>query len=247
MHDCAVRWQAVSKVYPNGVLGLDALTLEARAGEVLAVIGRSGSGKSTALKLVNRLVEPTSGRILVDERDVRDRNPEELRRALGTVLARSGLLPHLTAAQNVELLPRLVGWEKSRRRCRADELLALVGLEPGRFRDRFPDELSSGEQQRVALARALVLDPGVLLLDEPASALDPITRGRFQEELERLHRALRKTIVLVTHDVDEAERLADRVAVLERGRLVQVGRPGDLREWPATPLVRALFERRAAA
>jgi osmoprotectant transport system ATP-binding protein len=243
----AVQWDAVSKVYANGVGGLDTLTLEARAGEILAIVGRSGSGKTTALKLVNRLLEPTSGRVLVDGRDVREGPVETLRRGLGTVLARPGLLPHLTVIENIALLPRVVGWDREKRRRRARELLALVGLAPGRFGDRTPDELSTGEQQRVALARALVLDPPILLLDEPTSALDPVTRARFQEELVRLQHQVRKTLVLVTHDMEEARRLADRVAVLEAGRLLQVGTIDELRQRPAHALVRSFFAERPAA
>ncbi|HZU96738.1 MAG TPA: ATP-binding cassette domain-containing protein [Planctomycetota bacterium] len=243
----AVQWDAVSKVYANGVGGLDTLALDAPAGEILAIVGRSGSGKTTALKLVNRLLEPTSGRVLVDGRDVREGAVETLRRGLGTVLARPGLLPHLTAIENIALLPRVVGWDRARRLRRARELLSLVGLEPSRFGDRSPDELSTGEQQRVALARALALDPPILLLDEPTSALDPVTRARFQEELARLQDEVRKTLVLVTHDMEEARRLADRVAVLEAGRLLQVGTIDELRDRPAHALVSSFFAERPAA
>jgi osmoprotectant transport system ATP-binding protein len=239
----SVRWDAACKVYPGGVLALDTLTLETREGEVLALVGRSGSGKTTALKLVNRLLEPTSGRVIVGGRDVRELDPVELRRGLGTVLARAGLLPHLTVAANVELLPHVLGWKRAAMRRSSDELLARLGLEPATYRDRYPDELSTGEQQRVALARALVLDPKILLLDEPTSALDPVTRRRFQDELAKLRG---RTVVLVTHDIDEARRLADRIAVLDQGKLVQVGAPEDLRLRPATTLVRSLLERRAA-
>jgi osmoprotectant transport system ATP-binding protein len=242
-----IAWESVRKVYPGDVVALEGLTLEAERGEVLALVGRSGGGKTTALKAVNRLVEPTSGRVTIDGKDVRAKPAVDLRRGIGWVVARAGLLPHLSVSANVELLPRALGWGRARRRRRAADLLALAGLDPGRFGDRLPAELSSGEQQRVGLARALVLDPPIVLMDEPTGALDPVSRDAFQRELARLQRELAKTVVLVTHDLAEAERLASRIAVLDAGRLVQVGAPRELRTRPANAFVQALVQRREAA
>ena len=207
---------------------------------MLALVGRSGGGKTTALELANRLVEPTAGRVLVGGRDVARVPPVELRRGLGWVPPGGGLFPHLTLGENVELLPRLAGWPRARRRARADELLALVGLDPARATSRLPRELSVGEQQRGGLARALALDPPALLLDEPTGALDAVTRDRLQGELERLVHARARTVVLVTHDLAEARRLASRIAVLDGGRLLQAGTWDELARAPATPFVREL-------
>lgn len=235
----SIVWDRARKTY-GSVAALEGLSLEAPAGRVLALVGRSGGGKTTALRLVNRLVEPTSGRVLVGGRDVASLELTALRRGLGWVPPRGGLFPHLTLSQNVELLPRVVGWRRARRRARARELLALVGLDPDRHGPRLAHELSAGEQQRGGLARALALDPAVLLLDEPTGALDAVTRERLQGELERLVRELGRTVVLVTHDLGEARRLAARIAVLDAGRLHQAGTWDELARAPATPFVREL-------
>jgi osmoprotectant transport system ATP-binding protein len=201
------------------------------------LIGPSGCGKTTALKMVNRLIEPTAGEILIDGASVRDRPPAELRREVGYVIQQVGLLPHLTVAANVATVPRLLGWDKARIAARVAELLELIGLDPEEFGRRYPAQLSGGQQQRVGLARALAADPPVMLMDEPFSAVDPITRTRLQADFLRLHRAVPKTVVFVSHDIDEAVRMADKVAVMRDGHLVQYAPPAELLARPADPFV----------
>jgi len=233
-----IRYEEATKRYGPGPSALDGLTLEVPAGETCVLVGPSGAGKTTALKLVNRLVEPTSGRVLIDGRDVASTDPVTLRRGIGYVIQQVGLFPHLDVAANVATVPRLLGWDRRRIDARVDELLDLVGLEPGTYRHRRPDELSGGQRQRVGVARALAADPPVLLMDEPFGAVDPVTRSRLQDEFLRLQRSLRRTVVLVTHDIDEALRLGDRLAVLATGgRLEQYGTPADVLARPATPFV----------
>jgi osmoprotectant transport system ATP-binding protein len=229
----------VGKVYPDGTVAVDQFSLEVRAGELAVLIGASGSGKSTILRMINRLIEPTSGEITIDGRDVLKQDPVQLRRQIGYVIQNVGLFPHQTVRANVGTVARLLGWDRKRINSRADELLEMVGLEPARYGKRYPHELSGGQRQRVGVARALAADPLVLLMDEPFSAVDPIVRARLQEEFLRLQAAVRKTIVLVTHDIDEAIRMGDRIAVLaEGGRLLQYATPGELLAHPATPEVR---------
>ncbi len=213
------------------------LSLTVPAGEVCVLIGPSGCGKTTALKMVNRLIEPTSGEILIDGHSVRERPPAELRREVGYVIQQVGLLPHLTVAANVATVPRLLGWDKARIAARVAELLELIGLDPDEFGNRYPAQLSGGQQQRVGLARALAADPPVMLMDEPFSAVDPITRTRLQADFLKLHRAVPKTVVFVSHDIDEAVRMADKVAVMRDGRLVQYAPPAELLARPADPFV----------
>jgi len=203
----------------DGRVVLDDLHLSIAAGESVALIGRSGAGKSTLLKLINRLLLPQSGTILVQGRDTRDWDPIALRRRTGYVLQEIGLFPHLTVEENVALVPRLEGWSPERRRARAHELLELVGLPAAEFAARWPRELSGGQRQRVGVARALAVDPPIVLMDEPFGALDSNTRAELRSEFQRIRRHLRQTVVLVTHDRDEAFALADRVTVLEHGRL----------------------------
>jgi osmoprotectant transport system ATP-binding protein len=203
---------------------LDDLHLAVGAGEAVALVGRSGAGKSTVLKLIDRLVLPDAGSVIVEGRDTRQWDPISLRRRIGYVLQEIGLFPHLTVEENVALVPRLEGWPVERRRARAHELLQLVGLPPGEFAARWPRELSGGQRQRVGVARALAIDPPILLLDEPFGALDSITRQELRTEFQRIRRHLRQTVILVTHDMDEAFALGDRVGVLEGGR-VTFGRP----------------------
>ena len=198
---------------------LDDLHLAVGAGEAVALVGRSGAGKSTVLKLIDRLVLPDAGSVIVEGRDTRQWDPISLRRRIGYVLQEIGLFPHLTVEENVALVPRLEGWAVERRRARAHELLQLVGLPPGEFAARWPRELSGGQRQRVGVARALAIDPPILLLDEPFGALDSITRQELRTEFQRIRRHLRQTVILVTHDMDEAFALGDRVGVLERGRV----------------------------
>lgn len=215
------------------VRAVDRVSLRIAAGETVALIGRSGSGKTTLLRMINRLVEPTAGAVRVGGRDVREVDEVRLRRGIGYVLQRGGLFPHFTVARNVGLLAELEGLPAAAARERVDALLDLVNLPPAVYAERRPSSLSGGERQRVGVARALVLDPPVVLLDEPFGALDPVTRSQLQDEFLALKDRLGKTIVLVTHDMQEAFRLADRTALLDAGRLVQVGTEQDFRERPA--------------
>lgn len=203
----------------KGQVVLDDLDLSVAAGESVALVGRSGAGKSTLLKLINRLLLPESGTVVVDGRDTREWDPIVLRRRTGYVLQEIGLFPHLTVEENVALVPRLEGWPDARRRARAHELLELVGLAPTEFAHRWPRELSGGQRQRVGVARALAVDPPIVLMDEPFGALDSVTREELRAEFQRIRRHLRQTVVFVTHDMDEAFALGDRVCVLENGRL----------------------------
>jgi len=239
-----VEFDHVTKRYDRsreaqGVPGaVDDLCLTIPAGRICVLVGPSGCGKTTSLKLVNRLVEPTSGRVLVDGVDVAARDLVELRRSIGYVIQQVGLFPHQTIGENVATVPRLLGWPAARRRERADELLVLMGLDPAAYRDRFPAQLSGGERQRVGVARALAADPPILLMDEPFGAVDPIVRERLQNELLRLQETLAKTILFVTHDIDEAIKMGDVVAVMATGgRLQQYGPPSEILARPASSFV----------
>jgi osmoprotectant transport system ATP-binding protein len=234
----AVELQSVSKRYPSGARALEDVSLGVDEGSVLVLLGRSGSGKTTALKTINRLVEADAGRVTVQGRAVGDWDPVALRRSIGYVIQDAGLLPHMTVAENVALVPRLLGWDEARRHERARERLALVGLDPDRFAPLLPRELSGGERQRVGLARALAADPPLLLMDEPFGALDPLTRRRLQDEFRELQRRLGTSVVLVTHDVPEAIRLGDQVAVMDGGRVLQSGTPEEIRAAPEPGFVR---------
>ena len=218
---------------------VDNVTIEIPAGEIVMFVGPSGCGKTTTMKMINRLIEPTSGRILIGDDDVTQRNPDELRRHIGYVIQGAGLFPHFTVGDNIAIVPRLLKWDKKRIADRVDELLDLVSLDPAQYRDRYPRELSGGQQQRVGVARALAADPPVLLMDEPFGAVDPITRQRLQDELLRLQDELRKTIVFVTHDFDEAVKLGDRIAILQAGsKIVQYDTPEAILTNPANDFVR---------
>ena len=232
-----LRLESVTKRY--GTLeAVHELTLEVSDGETCVLLGPSGCGKTTTLRMVNRLVEPTSGRIILDGEDVTAIDPVQLRRRIGYVIQHVGLFPHQTVAANVATVPRLLGWNRDRTHARVDELLTLVGLDPATFRRRYPHELSGGQRQRVGVARALAVDPPVLLLDEPFGAVDPITRERLQREYVRLQRLMRKTAMFVTHDVDEAIAVGDRVAILrEGGVLEQYDTPARVLGEPATDFV----------
>ena len=233
-----VAFEHVTKRYGNGPTAVTDLSLEIRAGEVCVLVGPSGCGKTTTMKMVNRLVEPTSGRVTIDGADVASLHPVELRRRIGYVIQHVGLFPHLTVAENVAVVPRLLGWREPRITERVEELLDLVGLEPSEYRSRYPVALSGGERQRVGVARAMAADPSVLLMDEPFGAVDPIRRERLQNEFLRLQARLRKTIVFVTHDVDEAIKMADRIAILQIGGvLAQYDTPDRLLAAPASPFV----------
>ena len=215
-------------------------TFEVEAGNFVVLLGPSGCGKTTLLKMVNRLVEPSAGEILFAGKNIRAWDVTALRRQIGYVIQQIGLFPHLTVAQNIAVVPELLGWEKTRIAARVDELLELVQLEPARYRKRYPAQLSGGQQQRVGLARALAANPDLLLMDEPFGALDAITRANLQDEMLRLKAALHKTILFVTHDVDEALRLADKIAVLRAGRLVQYDTSYNILTQPADAFVREL-------
>ncbi|GAB4285120.1 MAG: ABC transporter ATP-binding protein [Coriobacteriia bacterium] len=231
-----IRLENVTKRFGEKT-AVDGLTLEVPEGEVCVLIGPSGCGKTTTLRMVNRLIEPTSGRIMVNGRDVMSMRPEELRRGLGYVIQSIGLFPHLTVAENIAVVPRLLDWDKARIATRASELLSLVGLEPDAYLAKYPRQLSGGEAQRVGVARALAADPPVLLMDEPFGAVDPLNRERLQAEFGRIQRELHKTVMFVTHDIDEAIRLADRVAIMRDGRLQQYDTPENVLNRPANKFV----------
>src|SRR4051812_34798285 len=236
--DPMIRLDRVAKRYPDGTVAVEELSLDVPAGEIAVLVGPSGCGKTTTMRMVNRLVEPTSGRIFVGGEDVTRADPVRLRRGIGYVIQQVGLFPHQTVAANVATVPRLLGWERRRSRARIDELLERVGLDRARNRDRYPHQLSGGQRQRVGVARALAADPPVLLMDEPFGAVDPVARDRLQAEFLRLQQQVRKTIVFVTHDVDEAIRLGDRIAVMrEGGHLEQYADPATLLSSPATDFV----------
>jgi osmoprotectant transport system ATP-binding protein len=229
----------VSKRYPgNRELAVDSVTMTIPAGEIVVLVGPSGCGKTTTMRMINRLIEPTSGRITIGGQDTLVLDPDELRRTVGYAIQQAGLFPHFTVAQNVAVVPGLLGWDKSRINNRVDEMLDLVGLDPGEFAGRYPRQLSGGQQQRVGVARALAADPPVLLMDEPFGAVDPITRGNLQDELMRLQAELHKTIVFVTHDFDEAVKLGDRIAVLgDRSTILQYDTPEAILANPADDTV----------
>ncbi len=227
-----IELREVTKAF-DGRPAVDDLSLEVQRGELVVLLGRSGSGKSTLLRLVNRLIEPDRGVVLFAGRPVTELAPEALRRRIGYVIQSIGLFPHWSVARNVATVPMLLGWPRDRIDARVAELLALFGLDPGAFGPRYPHELSGGQQQRVGVARALAADPEALLMDEPFGALDPITRADLQGELARLHHTSGKTIVFVTHDVDEALRLATRIVLIDAGRIVQQGAPAELLARPA--------------
>ena len=233
-----IRLEALTKRWDSGQVAVNALDLEVGEGEICVLVGPSGCGMSTTLKMVIRLIEPTGGRIFLAGDDVTRSDPVELRRRIGYVIQQVGLFPHLTVADNVATVPRLLKWDRARVRARVDELLSLVGLDPAEFAGRYPHQLSGGQRQRVGVARALGVDPPVLLMDEPFGAIDPITRDRLQGEFLRLQAEVGKTVVFVTHDIDEAVRLGDRIAVLrEGGVLEQYAPPAELLGRPASPFV----------
>jgi len=231
-----VEFRDITKRYP-GQLAVDQLSFSVPAGKICILVGPSGSGKTTSLKMVNRLIEPSGGSILIDGHDVMQEEPTALRRRIGYVIQQVGLFPHQTIAENVGTVPRLLGWTPDRIAARTEELLALVGLEPSRFARRYPAQLSGGERQRVGVARALAAEPPVMLMDEPFGAVDPIVRDRLQNEFLRIQRDQGTTVLFVTHDIDEAIKLGDRVAVMRAGKLVQFSPPGELLAHPANDFV----------
>lgn len=235
----SIRLDAVTKRYPGQARpAVDGVTLEIPEGQVVMLVGPSGCGKTTTLKMINRLIEPTEGRILMGDEDVTSIDGDELRRRIGYVIQAGGLFPHLSVAQNIAIVPKMLKWDKARITARIDELLDLVGLDPDVYRDRYPKELSGGQQQRVGVARALAADPPVLLMDEPFGAVDPITRQRLQDELIRIQQEVRKTMVIVTHDFDEAVKLGDWIVVFREGaQIVQYDTPERILAEPADDFV----------
>jgi osmoprotectant transport system ATP-binding protein len=236
--DAMIRLTGGGKTYDDGTVAVQELDLEVGRGEMVVLVGPSGCGKSTTLKMINRLIEPTTGTIEIDGQDVTDADPVQLRRGIGYVIQQVGLFPHQRIVANVMTVPLLYGESKPTARARAEELLTLVGLDPATYGDRYPHQLSGGQRQRVGVARALAANPPVLLMDEPFGAVDPVVRIRLQDEFLRLQRELGKTVVLVTHDIDEAVRMGDRVAVFAAGgRLAQFGTPPELLAHPADEFV----------
>jgi osmoprotectant transport system ATP-binding protein len=240
----AVEFRQVSKVYPGGVKAVDGVSFHVSAGRVVALLGPSGCGKTTSLRLINRLEEPSGGAVLVRGKDVRSQRPEALRRSIGYVIQEGGLFPHRDVTANVATVPRLLGWPRDKVRKRVAEVLDLVGLPESKFGRRMPAELSGGQRQRVGVARALAADPDLLLMDEPFGALDPGTREALHDEFLRLNERLHKTVVIVTHDIAEASRLATDIVLLDHGRVVQAGTLRDLVLRPTDERVRAFFGRR---
>jgi osmoprotectant transport system ATP-binding protein len=232
-----IRLERVTKRFPGGQTAVHELTIEFHTGQLTMLVGPSGCGKTTTLKMINRLIEPTEGRIFHDEQDVTHVDPVVLRLRMGYVIQSVGLFPHMSIADNVATVPRLLGWDKARIRRRVAELLELVGLDPKQFAKRYPHQLSGGQRQRVGVARALGADPPVLLMDEPFGAIDRIARERLQNEFLRIQREVRKTVIFVTHDIDEAIKLGDRIAVMNAGRLEQYDTPAAILAKPASDLV----------
>ena len=234
-----LEFRQATKRYPGqDEPAVDALSLEVPAGDICVLVGPSGCGKTTAMRMVNRMIDITEGDILLDGRSVRERRPAALRREIGYAIQQIGLFPHQTIADNVATVPKLLGWPKDRIRARVDELLELVSLDPHETRDRYPAQLSGGQRQRVGVARALAVDPPLMLMDEPFGAIDPINRERLQNEFLRLQQEIRKTLVFVTHDIDEAIKMGDRIAVLQQGgRLAQYAPPAELLMYPASKFV----------
>jgi len=234
-----IHLERLCKTYPGGHgVAVDDVSMDIPAGEIVIFVGPSGCGKTTTMKMINRLIEPTSGTITIGGQDTLSLDPDKLRRTIGYAIQQAGLFPHMTVAQNVGMVPSLLGWSKQRIAARVEEMLELVGLDAGEFRDRYPRRLSGGQQQRVGVARALAADPPVLLMDEPFGAVDPITRGNLQDELMRLQTELRKTIVFVTHDFDEAVKLGDRIAVLgPRSTILQYDTPDAILAKPSCDTV----------
>ncbi len=231
-----IRLEQVTKHY-GSTIAVNKLSLEVNEGEVCVLIGPSGCGKTTTLRMVNRLIEPTAGRIFINGRDNSKIKPEQLRQSIGYAIQSVGLFPHMTVAANIATVPELLHWGKSRIASRIEELLILVGLNPTEYARKYPNQLSGGEAQRVGVARALAADPPILLMDEPFGAVDPLTRERLQAQFVRIQQELKKTTILVTHDLDEAIRLADRIAIMESGKLVQYDTPETILSKPANKFV----------
>ncbi|MGD6842859.1 ABC transporter ATP-binding protein [Bacillus infantis] len=236
-----ITFKHVGKKYPDGFVALKDIDFHIEEGELVALIGPSGCGKTTTMKMINRLIEPSSGQILINGEDISKKDPVKLRRDIGYVIQQIGLLPHMTIEDNITLVPRLKGWEKEQYSEKVDELLELVGLDPKEYRTRFPGELSGGQQQRVGVIRALAAEPPIILMDEPFSALDPISREQLQDELVKLQETIKKTIVFVTHDMDEAIKIADRIAILKDGEIIQFDTPERILRYPKNEFVKGFI------
>ncbi|MFF1504254.1 ABC transporter ATP-binding protein [Streptomyces sp. NPDC058316] len=232
-----IRFEHVTKRYTDGTTAVDDLSFEVAEGELVTLVGPSGCGKTTTMKMVNRLIEPTEGRIFLDGDDISAIDPVRLRRRIGYVIQQVGLFPHRTVLENTATVPHLLGWKRGKGRERSAELLDLVGLDPSVYGDRYPEQLSGGQRQRVGVARALAADPPVLLMDEPFGAVDPVVRERLQNEFLKLQAQVRKTVLFVTHDIEEAVRLGDRIAVYGQGSIEQFDSPATVLGTPATPYV----------
>jgi osmoprotectant transport system ATP-binding protein len=236
-----ITFKHVGKKYPDGFIALKDIDFHIEEGELVALIGPSGCGKTTTMKMINRLIEPSSGQIFINGEDISKKDPVKLRRDIGYVIQQIGLLPHMTIEDNITLVPRLKGWEKEQYSDKVDELLELVGLDPKEYRTRFPGELSGGQQQRVGVIRALAAEPPIILMDEPFSALDPISREQLQDELVKLQETIKKTIVFVTHDMDEAIKIADRIAILKDGEIIQFDTPERILRYPKNEFVKGFI------
>ncbi|ANE48836.1 glycine/betaine ABC transporter ATP-binding protein [Paenibacillus swuensis] len=236
-----IQFKNVTKKYNDGSTALKGINLEIKEGELVTLIGPSGCGKTTTMKMINRLVEPSSGQILVDGKDISTINPVELRRSIGYVIQQIGLFPHMTIKDNVAIVPKLKGMSKQDYEQRIDELMSMVGLDPDIYRDRYPAELSGGQQQRIGVIRAMAAEPSIILMDEPFSALDPISREQLQDELIRLQEEVKKTIVFVSHDMDEALKIADRIILMKDGEIVQADTPDRILRRPKNEFVRSFI------
>lgn len=242
MAETAIEFQNVTKQFENASLpSVDGVSLTIGEGEFITILGSSGSGKTTLLKMVNRLYEPTGGKIILFGEDISTVDVVKVRRRIGYVIQQIGLFPHMTIAENISVVPRLLKWEKSRTEARVDELLHLVGLRPEEFKNRYPSQLSGGQQQRVGLARALAVNPKIMLLDEPFGAIDAITRMKLQDELIRIHGDLKRTFLFVTHDINEAFKLGGRVVVMNEGKVSQFDTPANIVKNPADDFVASLI------
>lgn len=236
-----IIFKNVNKIYNDDFHAVDTINLHIKEGELIALIGPSGSGKSTTMKMINRLIEPTSGSIFIHGKDIGEQDPVVLRRNIGYVIQHIGLLPHMTIGENIALVPKLKKWDRARCDKRVNELLEMVGLPAEEYRNRFPAELSGGQQQRVGVIRALAGDPTIVLMDEPFSALDPISREQLQDELLALQTKIRKTIVFVTHDIDEAIKLGDRIGIMQDGKLIQFDTPEQILRHPVNEFVKTFI------
>ncbi|MGL4970629.1 MAG: ABC transporter ATP-binding protein, partial [Cetobacterium sp.] len=232
-----IEFKKVTKSYDKNTLILKNIDFKVKTGEFVVLIGESGCGKTTTMKLINRLIDPSNGIVLIDGEDISKVDPITLRRRIGYVIQKEGLMPHMTIGENIELVPKLLKWEKEKRRKRAFELLYLLNLDPEIYYDKYPHEVSGGQKQRVGIARALATNPDIILMDEPFSALDPITRESIQDEVLKLQKELGKTIIFVTHDMDEAIKLGERIAFLKDGEILQFGTPDEILKNPASEYI----------